>query len=455
MIRIPRWTAALAAVCTAVLMAAPASAQYANEFSPAKLVHQATTTVPIAGSGTVVIQVEVFSNGSHHVVRIIRSTNHGDDAAARDIAQNSTYRPQHRGTKAVTGFYDFTIKFHGKGVSSYGSRSGAVFLTGGAASVDKLIRSGKYAAAKARAESMLASHPNDPVVNQELGAADFFLNDYADAAAAFDKVPAVSHAFLQVAAQSYVLAALHSTQTNPAGAVAFAQKAVALQPNTNAYFALGSAELATDNAAAAVGDLKKARDLVMADPKADAKTKATIDTQLLAAYLKSGDQTDAAPLSNEIRQLDPNSSASQTILGNQYIAQGNTASKNGNHAEAIVDYEQAAKVGSPQVAVTAYAAAALEENSILQAQKNAPTASDYGKVKAYADKALALNANDALANFAEGVALAGQYLTGGKTDNSLKTQALATLNKAKAAAQAAGNISLSINIDNFIKQTFK
>ncbi len=34
----------------------------------------------------------------------------GDNAAAMDIAQNSTYRPAHRGTTPITAFYDFTLQ---------------------------------------------------------------------------------------------------------------------------------------------------------------------------------------------------------------------------------------------------------------------------------------------------------------------------------------------------------
>jgi len=37
----------------------------------------------------------------------------------------------------------------------------------------------------------------------------------------------------------------------------------------------------------------------------------------------------------------------------------------------------------------------------------------------------------------------------------LKAQALAALNKAKASAQSSGNFSLSLNIDNFIKNTLQ
>ena len=76
-------------------------------------------------------------------------------------------------------------------------------------------------------------------------------------------------------------------------------------------------------------------------------------------------------------------------------------------------------------------------------------------MKAEADKALAVNPNDPLALFADGIALYGQYVTGGSSNAGLKTQAVDTLNKAKSAAQAAGNMSLSLNIDNFMKQNIK
>ena len=60
------------------------------------------------------MQVQVNADGSHKAIKVIRSTNPGDNAAAMDIAQNSSYRPAHRGSTPVTSFYDFTLKFNGK-----------------------------------------------------------------------------------------------------------------------------------------------------------------------------------------------------------------------------------------------------------------------------------------------------------------------------------------------------
>lgn len=452
MIRSLRIVAGATAVVAAAAFALPANAQYSTEFTPAKLVRQGTTSKPIAGTGTVIVQVQVNANGSHRVIKIIKTTNAGDNAAAMDIASNSSYRPAHRGKTAITAYYDFTLKFKGHSVGSSGQ---TVQRGSTAARADALIHQGKYDAAKAMLQEALESNPSDSVLNQELGTAEYFLADYPSAAAAFDKAGSVGATFKAVAAQSYALAAVKSISSAPDQAVAYGKKAVQLAPGANSYYALGSAELAAGDTAAAVSDLKRAFDTVQTDAKADKKTKVAIASQLYAAYDKAGDTADAEKTLAAIKQIDPNNTSVQTLEGNKYIQAANDASKAGNHAEAIKDFEQAAAVGTTQVQVTAYSAAALEENALLQAGKTAPTKDDYSKVKAYADKALAVNPNDALANYAEGVALAGQWVAGNKQDAGLKAQALAALNKAKAAAQAAGNISLSLNIDGFIKHTLQ
>src|SRR5579872_7204660 len=118
MIRSIRVVAGATAVAAAAAFALPANAQYATEYSPAKLVRQGSTSKAIAGSGTVVVQVQVNANGSHKVIRVIHSTNSADNAAAIDIANNSTYHPAHRGNAAITSYYDFTLKFKGRSVAA-------------------------------------------------------------------------------------------------------------------------------------------------------------------------------------------------------------------------------------------------------------------------------------------------------------------------------------------------
>ncbi len=449
MIRISRWAAPLAVLALAGI-SVPVSAQYQNEYYPPKLMHQGRTSVPISGTGTVVVQVQINPNGSHKATRVIRSTNSGDNAAALDIAQNSTYHPARRGVRAISAYYDFTLRFTGKTVSTSGAETPAG-MSGTAAQIDRMIRAGNYAGAKARAQAALASRGDDPTLNSELGAADYFLTDYPGAAAAFARVPSVSHEFSQVAANSYMQAAQRLATSNGQLALAYAQKAVALSPTGGAYYALGAAELSSGNAAQAAVDLKKARDIVFADPKTDVKSRVNVDAQLFQAYNKAGDTARAQATMSEIRSLDPNNPAIGTIQANTYLAQAQAALKDKNYKEAISDYEQAAKTGGPDAQVTGYTSAAFAQSAMLNDQKTPAVVADYQVMKAYADKALAVRPDDAQANFAEGVALTGEYVVGGKRSADLKSQALAALNKAKSSAQAAGQMSVSIAVDNFIK----
>ncbi|HZZ64825.1 MAG TPA: TonB family protein [Candidatus Baltobacteraceae bacterium] len=454
MIRNSRLTAMLCTViCAGVAL--PAAAQYTNEYVPPKLTHRGTTSKAIAGSGTVVVQVQVNPNGSHKALRVIRSSNPANDAAALDIAQNSSYRPAHRGTTAVSSFYDFTLRFTGKSVAASQQSGGSGSTSGVSGQIDRMIRAGNYTGAKAKAQSALESNSGDPVLNSQLGAANYFLNDPVAAAQAFSQVSNVPHVYAQVAANSYVQAAQKLANTNPTQAMAYAQKAVSLAPNSGgAYYALGAAELANHQSAAAVTDLTKARQMVFADRKSDRKSRVNVDSELYAAQKAAGDSAGAQTTLAEIKRLDPNNPAVGRLQANTYLMQGQAAEKAGNFPQAISAFEQAASVagGDQQVLVTAYASAAFATNQMIQAQKSPATVSDYGKMKAYADKAVAAGPNDAEANYAEGIALAGQYIVGGKSDASLKGQALSALSKAKSEAQAAGNMTIAINVDNFIKQ---
>ncbi len=228
--------------------AQPAIAQYATEFTPAHLLHQGKTSVAIAGSGRVVVQVQVNADGSHKAIRVIKSTNSGDNAAAMEIAQSSNYRPAHRGNKPVTAFYDFTLNFHGKSVAQTPSESSgpvlsAAGLSSAAAKIAALLRQSQYAQAKAKAEAALLNAPDDNSVRQMLGIAEYDQNDFVSAAATFDKVPTISSQFRGPAAQSFAAAAVHLANSDAARSLAYAQKAVALQPTTNSRFALGVAQL--------------------------------------------------------------------------------------------------------------------------------------------------------------------------------------------------------------------
>lgn len=434
----------LIAVAVLSLEALPAQAQYANEFTPAKLVKQGKTDKPIAGSGSVTVQVQVNADGTHKAIKVIHSTNHGDDAAAMDIAQNSVYRPAHRGSHPETSFYDFALKFNGKSVASSSQHSGVstAGLSPAAERIANMIASKQYDAAKSSAQAALLSAPSDVSLREMLGIASYDAGDYDTAAAAFIKVDSIGPQFVPIAAASLASAAVKNSQSNPSLALQYAQRAVALKADDNSRFALGVAQLASGQNASALATLKQVHDSVMNDPKLGTPAKVNIDAQLVAAYLANDDSQNAQAIAAEIKKLDPNSTAASTVIGSHLLKAGVTAQNAKDNATALKDYEEAAAQGSPEVAATAN-----EQAAFLIASETHP---DYAKMQAYADKAVALKPNDPQANFAEGIALAGQWA--GKHDEALKQKALDALNKADQQAKAAGNEGLSLQIETFIKQ---
>lgn len=436
---------AFGAVAAVLLGALPAGAQYATEFSPAKLISQGKTSVSIAGNGTVVVQVQVNADGTHKAIKVIKSTNAGDNAAALEIANNSTYRPAHRGTKPVTAFYDFTLKFKGKSVASsdsQGSTGGASgSLSPAAAQVAALIRSKNYAQAKSKAQAGLLSAPSDESLRQMLGLAALQSGDVATAAQAFDKVPTIGKEFQPAAAASFAAASVADANQNPAQALAYAQKAVALSPDTNSRFALGAAQLANKQNAEALATLKSVHASAMNDPKLSKAAKVNVDAQLMSAYLANNDSQGAQTIAAELKQLDPSSTLPGRVLGNTYLKMGIDAGTAQKYDEAFKYYDLAVAQGDPLVSVTANVEAAF-----LVTKTTKP---DYKKMQAYADKALAIKPDDAQANFAEGIALTGQWAQ--SRSDSDKKKALDTLNHADQLAKTGGNEALALLIESFIK----
>ena len=436
--------AALAAAATVGLGALPAVAQYANEFTPAKLIKQGTTSTDIAGSGLVIVQVQVNADGTHKAIKVIKTTNSGDNSAALDIAQNSTYRPAHRGTTPVTAFYDFTLRFNGKSVASSQSRSGgggSAGLSPAATAVANLIRAKNYDQAKAKAQAGLLSAPDDQSLRQMLGIAAFDSGDVTMAAQAFDKVPTIGKQFQPAAAASFAAASVSVADQNATEALGYAQKAVALNPDANSRFALGTAQLANKQYTDAIATLKSVHDTAMNDPKLSKAAKVNIDARLMSAYLATGDSKNAQTIANEIKQLDPSSTLPGRVLGNTYLKMGVDAGTAQKYDDALKYYDMAAAQGDPEVAVTADTEAAF-----LITKTPKP---DFKKMQAYADKAIAIKPDDPQANFAEGIAYAGQWTQ--SHDDSQKKKALDALNHADSLAKAAGNEALALSIETFIK----
>jgi len=396
-----RFSSAILTVALATAAVASA-AVYGTDYKPPKVSHLGKSSVPIAGSGTVIVKVLVKANGSFAVQNVIRSTNAADNPAALDIAKNSSYKVGVRGGKPTTAFYDFTLRFKGKSVSSPDEGSGA---TGG----------------------------NVSTINQLLRA-----QNYVGAAAEFDKMGSVPARDVSAAAATYATAAVQLQHSNAAQSLAYAQKAVSLSPSSNSYFALGVAQLANNNNADAAASLRRAHD--SGGGPRTTKERAVLDTYLIQAYNATGDTADANTISAELQRISPNTSVSSTPAVPAVFNQAATADSAGRLDDAVKLYEQAAQA-SPGIAVTAYARAALAIG-----RTDHP---DYNRMKAEADKAVALNPNDAGANAAEGIAVTQLGIV--NRDDGQKKQGLATLNKADAEAKAASITGLVNLIENFIK----
>jgi TonB family protein len=439
--RINRIVAGLAALSIASA-ALPALAQSAD-FSLAKVIKQGTTTQPIAGSGTVQVQVQVNADGSHKVVKILKSTNAGDNAAAMEIAQNSSYRPARNGSKPVTSFYDFNLRFNGKSVQTPEETAISSGGSGGGdtAAIDALVRAGKYKDAIAKANAALLSSPGNSGVLQLLGVAQYYDNDFTDAAATFSRVQDIKKPFQPIAAQAFATGAVRASQTNPAQSLDYANKAVALSGDATSKFALGVAQLANKQNAAAVTTLKAVHDQLMSDSKADAKTKLNVDQELLQAYLANNDSAGANAIAAEMKTLDPSGSGAARAMSQHYLQLGSDAMTAGDFPTAAKNFDLAAASASGQDAVTANTFAAF---AVMREAKP-----DYGKAKDYAQKAVTGAPDDAQANFALGLAYYGTYASSNKSDD--KTQALNYLNKADQLAKAAGNEGLALQIEAQIK----
>jgi len=414
----------------ALLAAASANGAIAY-FVPAKLVTQGTATSPTL-AGTVVLQVLVKADGSFKVQHIIRSTNHADDAAALEVASSSTYRPATRGAAKLTSYYDFTLKFTSAGVSktSSGAQAGASdrYL--------RMIEAGNYTGAQTELKSYLAQHPDDSGAQLDLGIDDTFLNDYVDAAAAFERAGSIPPNYHGLAVKAYNEAAPEVSKSGDnAAALVYAQKAVALDSGLFTYNTLGFVQMSAGDFTSAVISLEKARQLAQADLSVKASDKAQIDGNLSNAYLEAGNPVAALRLANEAKGFDPTSPAAQTAFANYYIQTAKTDVAAGKLDDAVAAYEQAAAV------VPAQAAQFYTESSYAYLSAKPP---QNDKAKAEADKALALAPDDARANYAAGVALANQ--TGKAKD------ALVYLNKADASAKKAGDSALATQIESVITQ---
>jgi len=424
--RTPRLLAALA-IGSLALAPLAAPAQTGTFYTPPKLLKKAAPSVPIAGSGAVTVQVFVHKDGSIGNVKVQKSTNHGDDAAALDVAKNSTYKAGVRDGKPIDAFYTMALKFNGTSVvNDTGTTSNELVQA------NALIRANKFADAKPILQSYLNAHPGDKDGEALLGVADYFLKDAAGAASAFDAAGTIPDRFKVVASQAYSDAAVAAlTAKNNDQAIALSDKALALQQNVNTLFIQGTAYANAQKYPQAIAALEKAKAQAGAG-NADAKTMNAIDSSLVTAYVFGGQTDKGIALAKALKQRDPSNTRVDDTLAAYYNQQAVAAMQAGKKDEAVADLENAAQaVPSRAVVLYVQAANVLSQGSTV----------DWKRVKAEADKALAVNGNDARANYVAGIALANQSDSKG---------AIPYLQKAKA--NAGSDASLNADIDTALKK---
>ena len=280
--RTPRLLVALAALA---LASAPLDRVRANRdvLHAAQALQQGTATTPIGGTGAVTVQVFVHKDGTIGAVKIEKSTNHNDDAAALEIAKSSTYKPGVRDAKPIDAFYTMALKFNGSSVINDTGTSSNQLLQANA-----LIRANKYADAKTELQSYLTAHPADKDAQALLGVADAYINDAAGAVAAFDAAGTIPERFKVVAAKAYADAAVDALKAKAYDrAIALSDKALALQQNVNTLYIRGTAYANGQKYPQAIADLEKAKSLAAAG-NADAATVNAIDASLATSYVLGG-----------------------------------------------------------------------------------------------------------------------------------------------------------------------
>lgn len=410
-----------------------AHAQTSTFYTPPKIVKQGTTSSPVVGTGAVTVKVFVKKNGSVGSVAVEKSTNHGDDAAALEIAKSSTYKPGLRDGKPEDAYYTLALKFNGSAVTT-DTGSGVSDVN----AANALIRAGKYADAKTALQSYLTGHPGDKDAQALLGVADSYLNDPADAAVAFDAAGTIPDRFKVVAAKAYSDAAVDALKAkNNDRAIALADKALALQQNVNTLYIEGTAYANSQKYPQAIAALEKAKAQAVSG-HADAATLNAIDASLATSYIFGGQTDKGTALAQQLKQRDPSNTRVDDALAAYYNQQAVAAVQAGKKDEAVADLERAAQaVPSRAVVLYVQAANVLSQGSTV----------DWKRVKAEADKALAISPNDARANYVEGIALANAgdgksavpYLQKAKAnagaDADLNTQIDAALKKLGAAKQ--------------------
>ncbi|MGA2394077.1 MAG: tetratricopeptide repeat protein [Candidatus Lustribacter sp.] len=408
---------------------AVAHAQTAAPHVAPKLLERGTNTTPAAGPGDVEVQVFVKKDGTFTISRIIKSTNPANNDAALEIAKSSKYAPATRGGKPVDEYYDFAFAFGG-GTAALGTPPPS---TGGPlAAALATIHAGNYDQAKTQLQTYIAAHPGDTQAQVLLGVADSFGGDPAGAATAFDKAGTVPDQYKALALQSYekyATAALNGQHYNDA--VTAAGHAIDINPqDIGAYYTRGVAYTDLSNYTAAIADLQKTASLAIA-AKTDTKTMLAIDFNLAVAQLNAGQYGEAATSARDIYRDDVDMSGKLDKAAFVSVTNAAIPLANAGNIPAAVSRLESGAAAFPHEA-----GALTGEAAYIMATDKKP---DWDKIKAEAEKALALDPDEGRADFVLGIQAAQK--------SDAKT-ALDYMNKAKASPDYAADPGLAKQIDD-------
>jgi len=208
-------------------------------------------------------------------------------------------------------------------------------------------------------------------------------------------------------------------------AVDLTTKTLAAKDNIEALYIRGNAYNAMGNFAAAITDFEKAKTLTAA--AGGGPMLMAINNSLITSYMFGGQTDKGVAAYHEMKAKNPTDTRPDDTLVQGFQSQANNAVRAGKIPDAIAALERAA-TEVPAKAGPLYAIAAYYMSTAQGA--------DWKKVQAEAGKALAVDPNNARANFVMGVALANSNDTPG---------AIAALQKAKANAGSDANLARDVD----------
>jgi trimeric autotransporter adhesin len=304
-----------------VLLPLGARAQNAAPYAAPTLLERGTNTTAIAGSGSVTLQVFVKKDGSHTTVRVLKSTNPADDAAAAEIAQTSRYKPAARGANAVDAYFDFTLNFEGNALSTAADPAAAALSE---QSYEKTatdaIGMKQYDAAVAAATHAIELSPQSPTAYYLRG--DAYLNDQNAAAAVPDLQKARSLAVatstdpktLGIIAYALAVAQLDIGQyADAATSAKDVAPADAAQFNTYAYGVVLSSAVAQANQGKSTEAVNRLESSAAAFPASAAAL--TAQAAYVMAMAKNPDWSLVKAEAKKALAINPNEGRADFVLG--------------------------------------------------------------------------------------------------------------------------------------------